>query len=110
MSADPEFDYGDEDVATAQTKRDKRLRLEHDTRLDGLRQCAKMSPGRAYLWALIDEAGVFSTVEPSSDPHMLAFREGERNFGVRIWNDLKSAAPEKVYLMMQEATERAKQE
>ncbi len=110
MSSEQEFDYQDPEVVLAQEKREKRVAMEFDARTDGLRYIAKMSPGRSYLWALIDESGVFRASDPTADPHVLAFREGERNFGVRIWNDLKSVAPEKVYLMMQEATERAKQE
>jgi hypothetical protein len=65
---------------------------------EGLREALRSVNGRAMLWALLSEAGVYQcsavfTGSPT-DPHMTYFREGKRALGLHLVTALMAASPD----------------
>lgn len=58
--------------------------------------------GRAWIFGILDAAHIY---QPSfdRDPHVTAFREGERNLGLRILSEVQSSAPREYTSMIEEA-------
>ena len=61
--------------------------------------------GRGYVWDQLAAAHVFAT-SYSPDALQMAFAEGERNFGLRLLNDIIEWCPEQFIQMMREQNER----
>jgi len=57
--------------------------------------------GRGYVWSVLAETHVFAT-SFATDPLLMAFAEGERNFGLRLLNDVIEQCPDLFLLMIQE--------
>jgi hypothetical protein len=58
--------------------------------------------GRAWLWGLMAATHMFETSFVQNDPTASAFREGERNIGLRILGEVMRIAPDSFVLMMKE--------
>lgn len=61
-------------------------------------------PGRAFLWRLFEKCHMFET-SFTGDPLLTAFREGERNFGLRLFEQLGAANPTAYTQMLREHAE-----
>lgn len=59
------------------------------------------SAGRAYVWAELSAAHVF-TISFSTDPLQMAFTEGERNTGLRLIDTIMEWSPDEFILMWKE--------
>jgi hypothetical protein len=70
--------------------------------MDDLRRVAATPEGRRFLWRLLGRAGIFR-LSFVGDAAGTAFREGERNMGLWVLNDLLSLCPERFRQMMDEA-------
>ncbi len=57
--------------------------------------------GRSWVWRLLESTHMLST-SFSGDAMTMAFREGERNIGLRLWADIESASPELLAKTMME--------
>lgn len=58
--------------------------------------------GRRGLWRVLEECGVFAT-SFSADPYEMAFREGKRNIGLWLIQELSSINPDLFVQMQTEA-------
>ena len=61
--------------------------------------------GRAWMYGRLESAHIFSA-SFSSDPNLTAFREGERNQGLMLLNDIMRHCPDAYVLMTREANDR----
>ena len=57
--------------------------------------------GRRTVWRLLNWTGVFRS-SVNSDVTMMAFAEGNRNVGLRVWAQLHRLCPEKYLIMVNE--------
>lgn len=57
--------------------------------------------GRNFIWDLLEQTHMLST-SFSDDAMTMAFREGERNFGLRLWSAVQDANPAKLITMLAE--------
>jgi hypothetical protein len=74
-----------------------------DKELNDLRFILNDVQGRRFLWRYLGECGVFrSSFTGSSETF---FREGERNVGLKLINDIHEASPEAYILMIKENKE-----
>ena len=60
---------------------------------------------RAFVWRLLERAHVFET-SMTADPHMTAFREGERNMGLGLMVEINRLCPAQYPVMAAEAAKR----
>ena len=60
--------------------------------------------GRAWLLDILESAHVFVT--SFNEPNRMAFNEGERNIGLRLFNDIVRYCPDEYITMMRERNER----
>ena len=61
--------------------------------------------GRAWMYGRLESAHIFSA-SYSNDSHLTAFREGERNQGLMLLNDIMRHCPDAYILMTREANDR----
>lgn len=59
--------------------------------------------GRAIVWRLLEQAGVFR-ISFNSNSMQMAFNEGTRNYGNKILNMIHTLCPELYPTMLREAT------
>lgn len=57
--------------------------------------------GRNFMWDLLEQTHMLST-SFSSDAMTMAFREGERNFGLQLWARIQEASPARLTTMLAE--------
>lgn len=76
-------------------------RLERD-RGEQVIEIAGSARGRAYLWAQLAQAHLFSTPY-SPDTNQTYFNLGEQNAGLRLLSDIMQWCPEQFIAMMREA-------
>lgn len=62
---------------------------------------------RRYLWRLMGRCHVFTAIWPSD---MSEFREGERNIGISVLDDIQQAEPQAFAKMMLEAKQEQEEE
>jgi hypothetical protein len=68
-----------------------------------MQQVLATREGRAVLWAILIEAGVYHISFDASNPHVTSFNEGRRNVGNRLLARIRLASSEKLAIMEQEA-------
>jgi hypothetical protein len=61
--------------------------------------------GRKVMWRLLELSHVFRPTF-SQDPYLMAFNEGTRNTGLKLFGDIMEIAPKKYMVMALEAQER----
>lgn len=84
---------------------DKKLkgRLARETEEDDFRWLMSSKRGRRIVWRLLDQAGVFrSSFNPTA--MIMAFNEGNRNYGNRMLALVHNHCPELYPQMMKENT------
>ena len=62
--------------------------------------------GRAWMYSRLESAHIFSA-SFSTDPNLTAFREGERNQGLMLLNDIMKHCPDQYVLMTREYNDRS---
>lgn len=62
--------------------------------------------GRAFVWRLLERAGVFRTSFAGEAPLAMAFNEGARNAGLQLMGDVAALDARFQVLMAQEAVDR----
>ncbi|MFV8851556.1 hypothetical protein [Serratia fonticola] len=65
---------------------------------DDVKQVMSTEQGRRFVWGLLSQAGVFQTTF-SVDTNTAMFREGNRNAGLALFNDVFGLCPD-LYLTM----------
>lgn len=91
--------YGDEKVVIKQERLADRLA---NRRRKQLRAQLNTPEGRAWMFWLLSETHVFRTSFDGQSLR-LAFNEGERNIGLKLWADIQDVAPDLFTVMCQEA-------
>ena len=86
-------------------RKEKEARQAEKDRGTVIIQLLESKAGRNYAWEILAEAHVFAT-SYSGDALAMAFAEGERNFGLRMLNDIMQWCPEQYIQMMREQNER----
>lgn len=69
--------------------------------LDDIARIMETDAGRRFLWRLLEAAHCFQS-SFATDPHLTAFREGERNLGLMILADVLEACPDRFAEMARE--------
>lgn len=92
------FDASDPELVAAAAEEARRA-ARRDT--DTLRQLLGVKQGRAWLFRLLTSCHIFQT-SFDNDALRMAFREGERNVGLRLLAESQSADPDLFALMMKE--------
>lgn len=78
----------------------------HDVRmheLDDLEAVLSSPAGRRFVWRLLEQSGVFRQVFSGEETHRMAFMDGNRVHGLRIFADVHEACPERYLEMVREA-------
>jgi len=81
-------------------KRDEGRRRKQ--RRDVLAQLLSKPAGRLWLWELLSAAHMFQQSYVPGDPYATAFRDGERNLGLRVLSEAMSVSADDFVLMLKE--------
>jgi hypothetical protein len=92
-------DLGDEKDVRARKRRVGKQQKGLD---DTLRGIMGSGTGRAWIWYILSTCRSFE-LEVPSDAIAMAFRNGERNVGIRLLADVMRVAPDEFVAMMREA-------
>lgn len=84
---------------------EKRARIEEAARREVIKSLMSGTAGRSWVYDILLRAHLF---EPSfsDNPLVMAFKEGERNFGLALFSDIMTACPQYYIQMMEEKNER----
>ena len=100
LPVDVPFDASDpEQVNTARKSagRRKKSSLEAVKAIMSLPQC------REWMYRLLEDCHIYHPSFTQGDPYSTAFREGERNVGLRVTAEIMAAAPKEYLVMLQES-------
>ena len=96
-----EYDASDvEQIQKRKTKQGRKAKAD----LAVLTSLMSSDDGRDWLRRKLIEAGVFTSIY-DENPIRMAFREGERNFGLRLWAELQRTPKELLLKFLTEDTE-----
>jgi len=70
-------------------KRERRRQRE----VNDLRVILNIPEGRRYIWKLWGLTGVFRASYTPKDSNMMSFREGQRDIGLALLQDINDASP-----------------
>ncbi len=88
--------------------KEKASKLADQNRREVLVGIMSTTFGREWLWNQLERAHVFE-MSFTPDALLTAFREGERNQGQLLLNDVMTACPDQFILAMRESNERRTQ-
>lgn len=71
-----------------------------------MKQLTDYRPGRAFLWRLFEKCHMFETSFFPDSARLTDFREGERNIGLRLFEQLGQANPTAYTQMLREHREK----
>lgn len=100
LSADPDFSFDASDKVQVESRQRKaKRRTKQDDFV--LKQLLSTPDGRAWTFRLLSEAHIF---QPSytAEPFSTAFKEGERNVGLKLLSDIIRTCPEAFTQMLTE--------
>lgn len=86
---------------TAVAERDKALQLRAAQDRRVVMELLSTTIGRNWMWTLLEQCHMLST-SFSEEPTVMAFREGERNIGLRLWSQIQQDAPDLLLKMLAE--------
>ena len=75
------------------------LRAAQDKRV--IRELLSTGHGRSWMWHVLEQCHMLST-SFAEEPTVMAFREGERNIGLRLWGQIQTDAPDLLLTMLAE--------
>ena len=99
-SYDP-LDLRGQERDKAEVQADKQLAQK--TEEDDFKWLMSSKRGRAIVWRLLDQAGVFR-ISFNSNALQMAFNEGNRNYGNKTMSMIHTLCPELYPTMVKEAT------
>lgn len=97
------YDTADPAQVNAARKKDARHRR---SRLDVVAGLMDLKEGRAWAHGFLDSAHIWTPSFVQGDPYATAFKEGERNMGLRFLADIMASAPARYVAMIEEAAGR----
>lgn len=81
-----------------------RAKIERQNEGDDIKWLCGNKRGRRFLWKLLESAGVFR-LSFDKDAMLMSFREGERNYGLRVLAMIHKVAPDSYATMLRESSE-----
>ena len=85
-------DFLAQENVTTQENEAKRER-RHNRDVNDLRKILAIPEGRRYIWRLWGLTGVFRSSYTPKDANMTSFREGQRDVGLAMLQDINDASP-----------------
>ena len=76
-------------------------RLARDTEISDLQWLMGLKQGRRVMHRLLEKSGIYQTVW-TGEALSMAFREGQRNFGLYLMNELLQHCPKRLSEMQRE--------
>ena len=89
-------------------KRTTKIRSEEERQVLELGRLLNMYEGRAYIWRIMSECGIFSN-SYAGDVNDTLFNEGRRKIGLVMLTEVLTHFPKAFTLMQTEATQRNKE-
>jgi hypothetical protein len=99
------FDLNEQEEAKA--LRADATRLQTQIEVDDLKFVMGHKQGRRYVWRQLEKHGVFRS-SFSSDPLLMAFKEGARNDGLKLMAEILEHCPKQYAEMLKEHKEHGK--
>lgn len=84
---------------------EKQSKVAEQQRAEIIFGLMSVAGGRSWMYDLLEFCSVFATTF-SPNPSLAAFKEGQRNVGIRLLNDIMQSCPDQYVLMMRERNER----
>lgn len=81
------------------------IRLKRD--IEDIQHVMGSEQGRRVLWSLLEKGSVFGSCF-TSDPHVTAFNEGQRNLALALFQRIMAHCPEQYLAMAAEAQEESR--
>ena len=82
------------DIENKQQKEtDAKRERRHARDVNDLRKILAIPEGRRYIWRLWGLTGVFRSSYAPKDANMTSFREGQRDVGLAMLQDINDASP-----------------
>lgn len=82
----------------------KKAGRQKKQRLDMIAGIMELKVGRAWLQERLSvDCHIYAPSHVIGDPYQTAFRDGERHIGLKLLEDIMTAAPERFMLMCKEA-------
>lgn len=106
MASPRRFAPEQEDFDASNPEQVKKAKVAAETRdalsREFLTEALSKPAGRNWFWSLLSACHVFETSFQQGDPMSTAFREGERNVGLRMIAEITNASPDSLVQMMKE--------
>lgn len=96
-----EEDYDTSDPVQVNNKRKKSARTRAD-RLKFVEAAMTTEQGRAWFYDILLFCKIFEGPYVTGDPYATSFKCGQQNVGLRLLDDLQTAAPDDYTLMIKE--------
>lgn len=93
------FDASDAD-AIAKRKTKKGREADEDKRV--IEALMEHAEGRGFIWRILSACHIFVPSFDANNPHVTAYREGERNVGLRLLALVSAHAPKQYAQMTEE--------
>ena len=93
-------------LEAARAEESERTKVELQTEIGDFKWIMSNKRGRRYIRRRLEQAGVFR-LSFTTDPHVTAFNEGQRNDGLKVLAMLMEHAPESYALMLSEHNARS---
>jgi hypothetical protein len=84
---------------------EKQAKLDERARQETIRALMGTTQGRQWVFERLTASHIFAS-SFSLDPLQMAFKEGERNSGLQLLNDVMAISPDEYVMMMREANVR----
>jgi hypothetical protein len=102
------MDEENEDVEALQA--DERLKqYQEEVELDAVRAVLSSPKGRAFVWSLLEYAGIYRTTFSGETPLTSAFHEGRRSVGLWAFEKVFTDGPDVYRMMAQESEDRERE-
>jgi len=86
----------------ARAEKTLKAQLARQTEIDDLLWLMSDKRGRRFMWRLLQGSGIYRT-SFTGDALSMAFKEGERNQGLRLMDQVMQHCPERFSVMQKEA-------
>ena len=93
-----------------QKETDAKRERRHQRDVNDLRKVLAIPEGRRYIWRLWGLTGVFRSSYTPKDANMTSFREGQRDVGLAMLQDINDASPTALAQMRSEFLSELKSE
>lgn len=95
----PEYDAADPEAVSERKAASGRRRKNDDIIIA---QIMEARSGRDWVWRFLERCHIFAPSFNPNSPEVTAYREGERNVGLSLLQDVLRAAPDQWVVMTRE--------